>query len=269
MATTIQNAVTQTLPAQQSGKRVIQDMIKTMQPEIKRALPSVITPERFTRIALSALSTNPKLAECTPMSFIGSMMTAAQLGLEPNTPMGQAYLIPRWNGKTRSQECQFQIGYKGLIELAYRSGSLSVIQAHVVRENDDFHFSFGLEPELSHVPAMKDRGSPTHVYALFRTKDGGFGYDVMSWDEVIEHGKTYSKTFANGPWQTNPEEMAKKTALKRVLKYAPMSSDFVRAMAQDGAVKDEISEDMFTVPAVVIDAYEGSEGPQEASNDAE
>ena len=100
------------------GKANMQLYIKQMQGEIKKALPSVITPERFTRIVLSALSTNPKLAQTTPQSFLAAMMTAAQLGLEPNTPLGQAYLIPYYNSKTRCSECQFQLGYKGLIDLA-------------------------------------------------------------------------------------------------------------------------------------------------------
>ena len=89
----------------------IPDMVKAMMPEIKRALPAVITPERFTRIALSALNNTPALQQCTPMSFLAALMNAAQLGLEPNTPLGQAYLIPYKNKGT--MECQFQIGYKG------------------------------------------------------------------------------------------------------------------------------------------------------------
>lgn len=98
----------------------IPDMIKALEPEIRRALPVVLTPERFLRMALSAVNNTPKLAECTPMSFIAAMMNAAQLGLEPNTPLGQAYLIPY---KNKNQlECQFQIGYKGIIDLAYRTG---------------------------------------------------------------------------------------------------------------------------------------------------
>lgn len=89
----------------------IADLIKAMQPEIKKALPEVITVERFTRMALSALNTTPKLKECTQMSFLSALMNAAQLGLEPNTPLGQAYLIPYKNKGVL--ECQFQIGYKG------------------------------------------------------------------------------------------------------------------------------------------------------------
>lgn len=254
--TTIQKAAQAQRTPPTDGRGLIIAQINQMQSAIKRALPSVITPERFTRIAVSALSTTPKLQECHPMTFVGAMMTAAQLGLEPNTPLGQAYLIPFWNGKTKRLECQFQIGYKGMIDLAYRSGQISSIQAHVVYENDTFEYSFGLEPALKHIPAIKDRGDPHAVYAVFKTKDGGYGYDVMSWDDVIAHGQRYSKTYGNGPWQTNPEEMAKKTVLKKVLKYAPLSSDFVKAELADGSVKDQIADDMCDVPSLIIDADE-------------
>ena len=110
---------------QQGARPTIQQYIKQMAPAIKAALPAVMTPERFTRITLSALSTSPKLQSCTPPSFLGAMMTAAQLGVEPNTPLGQAYLIPYWSKKVGANECQFQLGYKGLIDLAYRSGDVS------------------------------------------------------------------------------------------------------------------------------------------------
>lgn len=252
---TIQRRTQENAAMQAAGgeRPTIQQYIKQMQSGIKAALPSVMTPERFTRITLSALSSNPKLAECTPPSFLGAMMTAAQLGLEPNTPLGQAYLIPykrnfKDGGQWRSVlECQFQLGYKGLIDLAYRSGDVSTIMAQVVYENDTFTYSFGLEPTLKHTPAMKDRGEPVYVYAMFKTKDGGYGYEVMSIDDVRNHAQKFSKSYGNGPWQTNFEEMAKKTVLKRVLKYAPLKSEFLRAVVQDEMVKNEISADMYEV----------------------
>ena len=250
----------------------MQDYIKKMQGEIAKALPSVLTPERFTRITLSALSTNAKLAETTPQSFLGAMMTAAQLGLEPNTPLGQAYLIPFWNGKAKCLECQFQLGYKGLIDLAYRSGEVSTIQANVVYENDEFEYELGLEPKLRHVPAKSDRGDPVFFYAVFRTKDGGYGFDVMSVDDVRAHAKKYSKAYSNGPWQTNFEEMAKKTVLKRVLKYAPLKTDFVRGLSADETIKTQISEDMFSVPdetVIEADGYAVDEATGEVLDNAD
>ena len=244
MANTIQNKVAVT---NNSEKKTMQTYIRSTAGEIKKALPSVITPERFTRMVLSAISVNPKLGSCTPGSFLGAMMSAAQLGLEPNTPLGQAYILPYMNKGVL--EAQFQLGYKGLIDLAYRSGEVEVIQSHIVYENDEFECNYGLEPTLKHTPAADDRGDPIKVYAMFKTKSGGFGFEVMSMADVRRHAEKYSKAYNSGfsPWKTNFEEMAKKTVLKRVLKYAPLKSDFVRAVVQDETVKSEISEDMYSV----------------------
>ena len=235
-----------------SEKKTMQSYIKSMEGEIKKALPSVITPERFTRMVLSALSVNTKLGDCTPTSFLGAMMSAAQLGLEPNTPLGQAYILPFNNRGT--MEAQFQLGYKGLIDLCYRSGEVEVVQAHIVYENDEFSCEYGLEPKLYHKPADKDRGIPVKVYAMFKTKSGGYGFEVMSMDDVRKHAEKYSKAYGNGfsPWKTSFEEMAKKTVLKRVLKYAPLKSDFVRAVVQDETIKKEVAEDMYEVPSETI-----------------
>ena len=244
MSTKIQNQVATTNNGQTKS---MQTYIKSMEGEIKKALPSVITPERFTRMVLSALSVNSTLAKCTPKSFLGAMMSAAQLGLEPNTPLGQAYLIPYSN--KGQLEVQFQIGYKGLLDLAYRSGEVDVIQAHIVYENDTFECEYGLNPTLKHVPADENRGEPTKVYAVFKTKTGGYGFEVMSMDDVRRHAEKYSQAYKSSysPWKSNFEEMAKKTVLKKVLKYAPMKSDFVRGIVQDESIKTEISEDMYSV----------------------
>ena len=234
-------------------KKTMQTYIKSMEGEIKKALPSVMTPERFTRMVLSAISTNPKLGSCTPPSFLGAMMSAAQLGLEPNTPLGQAYILPYKNKGVL--EAQFQLGYKGLIDLAYRSGEVELVQAHVVYENDKFECEYGLDAKLVHVPADKDRGNAIKVYAMFKTKSGGYGYEVMSMEDIREHAKKYSQAYSSSysPWTTNFEEMAKKTVLKKCLKYAPLKSDFVRGIVQDGSIKNEVSEDMYEVPNVVVE----------------
>lgn len=235
-------------------KKTMQSYIKAMEGEIAKALPSVITPERFTRMVLSAISTNPKLGSCTPASFLGAMMSAAQLGLEPNTPLGQAYILPYQNKGVL--EAQFQLGYKGLIDLAYRSGEVEVVQAHIVYANDKFECEYGLEPKLTHIPAEKDRGEPIKVYAMFKTKSGGYGFEVMSMEDVRIHAEKYSKAYSTSfsPWKTNFEEMAKKTVLKKCLKYAPLKSDFVKGIVQDGAVKSGLSEDMYEVPNDVVEA---------------
>lgn len=247
------------MSAAKAEKKAMQAYIKAMEPAIKKALPSVITPERFTRMVLSALSSTPKLADCSPQSFLAAMMTAAQLGVEPNTALGQAYLLPYRNHG--QMECQFQLGYKGLIDLAYRSGEVSVIQAHTVYENDVFEYELGMDPKLRHVPAKADRGEAVAYYAMFKTKDGGYGFEVMSVDDVQRHAQRYSKSYGNGssPWRSNFDEMAKKTVLKRALKYAPLKSDFVRGVAQDETIKAELSDEMYAVPDETVFEAEGEE----------
>lgn len=247
------------MSAAKAEKKAMQAYIKAMEPAIKKALPSVITPERFTRMVLSALSSTPKLADCSPQSFLAAMMTAAQLGVEPNTALGQAYLLPYRNHG--QMECQFQLGYKGLIDLAYRSGEVSVIQAHTVYENDVFEYELGMDPKLRHVPAKADRGEAVAYYAMFKTKDGGYGFEVMSVDDVQRHAQRYSKSYRNGssPWRSNFDEMAKKTVLKRALKYAPLKSDFVRGVAQDETIKAELSDEMYAVPDETVFEAEGEE----------
>lgn len=242
--------------------QTIKDYINAMSGEIAKALPQVMTPERFTRIALSAVSNTPKLGNCTPQSFLGAMMNAAQLGLEPNTPLGQAYLIPFENRKKGITECQFQIGYKGLIDLAYRSGEVKMIDAQTVYENDEFEYELGMDPVLKHKPARKNRGNPIYFYATFKLTNGGQGFQVMSIEDVQEHAKKYSKTYNNGPWQTNFEEMAKKTVLKKLLKYAPLKTEFVKQVTSDETIKTSISDHMEDVPNEYMDV-EYEEHPNE------
>ena len=237
-------------PAKITKGMTIAEQIKVLEPEIRKALPSVISTERFTRMALSALNNNPQLMECSQMSFLAALMNAAQLGLEPNTPLGQAYLIPYKNkGKL---ECQFQLGFKGMIDLIYRNENVQTIQAHCVRENDVFAYSFGLNPKLEHVPSVDEngnRGEITHVYALYKLSNGGFGFEVMSKGDIDRHAEKYSKSFDSSfsPWKTDYESMAKKTVIKKLLKYAPLKTDVIRAVNTDSSIKSELSVDMSEV----------------------
>lgn len=239
-----QNAV----QAAEKKQLTMRDYVKKMSGAIEQALPTVITPERFTRMVFTALSVNPQLNNCTPDSFVGAMMTAAQLGVEPNTALGQAYIIPYRNKGVL--EAQFQLGYKGLIDLAYRSGDVSIIQAHEVYENDTFEYELGLDPKLKHIPATKNRGNVISYYAMFKTKDGGYGFEVMSREDVEAHAQKYSKSYGSysSPWKSNFDEMAKKTVLKKVLKYAPLKSDFARQVEQDSSIKHGIHKNMMDEP---------------------
>lgn len=229
-----------------SPKKGMQDLILAMKPQIDAALPSVLTGERFSRMVLSAMSNTPKLVECTPQSFLGAMMQAAQLGLEPNTPLGEAYLIPFKNHGVL--ECQFQIGYKGLISLAHRSGIF--VAAHEVHENDEFVVAYGLDPQLIHKPSFKDRGKVIAYYGVWKDKDGhNYGFEVMTREDVEAHDKQYSQSYGKGfsPWNSNFDEMAKKTVIKKALKYAPLTTEFIKGVASDGTIKTALAKDMVDV----------------------
>lgn len=217
-------------------------LLSQMSEQIAKALPSMVSSERFQRVVLTAFNGNPKLQRCEPTSFLAAMMQSAQLGLEPNTPLGQAYLIPYGN------KVQFQVGYKGLLELAQRSGKIKMLYAHTVHENDDFNIEYGLEQKLSHTPLLKgDRGEAVGYYAVYHLREGGYSFVYMTKEEVLSHAKNKSKTFNNGPWQTDFDEMAKKTVLKKLLKYAPISIEVGNALSSDETVKNEIKEDMTEV----------------------
>lgn len=254
-------------PARTAKPSSTADLIRAMAPEIKKALPSVMTPERFTRIALSAVKNTPKLAECTPISFLAALMNAAQLGLEPNTPLGQAYLIPYKNHG--QMEVQFQIGYKGLLDLAFRNERMQSIEAHTVYENDDFSYEYGLSPSLRHIPAWQDRGQMVGFYAVFHLDNGGYQFEVMSKSDIDDYAAKYSKAFASdySPWKTNYESMALKTVLKRLLKTAPIQSDFRKAMSMDESIKADIAVDMSEVKNEEVDfaGLENANGPIEAA----
>ena len=250
---------------QVSPNQGMKQMLDKMKNEIAAALPSMVSSERFQRVALTAFSSNPKLQECDPVSFIGAMMESAQLGLEPNTPLGQAYLIP-FKTKDGVMKVQFQIGYKGLLELAQRSGKIKTLYAHEVRENDEFDMDYGLNQTLTHKPFLKgERREVIGYYAVYHLDTGGHSFVFMSKSEILEYAKNFSKTFNKGPWQTDFDAMAKKTVIKQLLKYAPLSIELQKAMVGDETIKTKISDDM----SLIKDESESLEVEYEVKEDIE
>lgn len=214
----------------------IKDLI--LSPEAKKqfklALPRHLTPDRFVRIALTALNRTPKLMQCKKESIIQCLLDLSQLGLEPDGR--KAHLIPY------GDQCTLIIDYKGLVDLARRSGDIADIHADVVYENDSFDYSFGSEGKLIHKPALKDRGEIIAVYSFVRLKDGSSSYEVMNREEV-KAIQERSKAKTSGPWKTDWNEMAKKTVFRRHSKWLPVESEKI----QQATEKD------YDVPADLID----------------
>lgn len=255
----------------------IMDLFEKMKPAIAQAIPQHMTPERLLRIATTSIRTNPKLRVCTPESLLGAVMQCAQLGLEPSV-LGHAYLVPYRNKKKDAQgrdlgfvdEAQFQIGYKGLIELARRTGQISSIMAQAVHEKDEFEYEYGINEKLKHVPADGERGPVIKYYAYAKFKDGGYSFLVMSRKDIEQHRDRFSKSKNRqgqiyGPWADHFDEMAKKTILKALMKYMPISVEFAKAVAADETTKREIAPDMSEV--LDVTDWEAMEGDASAPED--
>lgn len=228
----------------------IGEKIERQKAEIARALPNHISPERFTRIALTQVRANPKLAGCTAGSVLGGLMIAAQLGLEPGGPLGQCYLIPRQvkvplegGGTERRWEAQFQLGYRGIIDLALRSEQVMSIEARDVCAGDEFEFAYGLEDRLVHRPELEDRGELVAVYGICRFVNGGHYWQVMSRGQVEDIRDRFAAA-PTGPWATDFEAMARKTVIRAMAPYLPKVVDLARGVAADDRVHEEIVPDM-------------------------
>lgn len=235
----------------QSPTQTIAAYLKKMGPEIARALPKHMDADRLARIALTTIRTNPKLLEASIPSLLGAVMQAAQLGLEPGL-IGHCYFVPFKNGKTGQTEVQFIIGYRGMIDLARRSGQIVNIYAHTVHEKDEFDYELGLHPKLVHKPAEGDRGELKFVYAVAHFKDGGYQFEVMSKAE-IEKRRQRSKAANSGPWVTDYEEMAKKTVIRHMWKYLPISIEIQQQAAQDETVRRDINAEPESVYDNVVE----------------
>ncbi len=211
------------------------DFLQSRRGEIAAALPKHLTPDRMIRLALTEFTKNKMLQQCTPASVYAGIIQASQLGLEIGV-MGQAYLVPYQNRKAGTVEAQFIPGYKGLISLARRSGEVTSIETHIVYEMDEFDLELGIETKVRHVPNLDgDRGRARLVYGVAHFKDGGHHFEWMSLSEV-EKIRSRSKAANSGPWVTDYEQMVRKTLIRRMANYLPMSIELANAIEIDNAV---------------------------------
>ncbi len=236
--------------------QTVYQYLEKMKPQIERALPKHLDADRLARIALTTIRTTPKLLNCKLPSLMGAVMQAAQLGLEPNI-LGHCYIIPY------KKEATFLIGYRGMIELARRSGNIESIYAHEVREHDDFAYELGLEPKLEHRPALEDRGAIIGAYAVAKFPGGGYQFDFMPVEE-IEKRRQRSAAANSGPWQTDYVEMAKKTVIRRMFKYLPVSVELMQGVEEEAEPRTltEIAEE-----APYIDVDSDREEDEEAGEE--
>ena len=237
------NPGAQSIQAAQDPATKINGLLTRMGPELQRALPKHMSADRLARIALTTIRQNPKLLQCETASLLGAVMQAAQLGLEPNL-LGQCYLVPFKDNKTGKFNVQFIVGYKGYIELMRRSGDITSIVANPVYENDEFELEYGLNEKLYHKPCLDgERGALRLFYAYSRFKDGGHAFCCMSVDEINKVRDKYSKSKDRGPWVDEYESMCKKTVIRQLAKFMPLSVEIAENLVQDETYKSDILGD--------------------------
>lgn len=232
----LKQATTTTAPVAVKKQDAVGNLVDSMKAGMAAALPKHMNADRMARVVLTEMRRVPALANCEKRSLMGAIITCSQLGLEPGNSMGHAYLIPF------GKEVTLVVGYRGLIDLARRSGQIVSISARAVYENDQFEYSYGLEENITHVPAEGDRGSLRAVYAVARLKDGGVQFEVMSRLEV-EKIRAQSKAGKSGPWVSHFDEMAKKTVVRRLFKYLPVSIEIQRAVTLDEQADANVAQD--------------------------
>lgn len=224
----------QELQAMPPKKRVAA-MLDASKNLIEKALPKHMNAERLTRVAIQSITTTPALLECYTPTLIQAVIQCSAMGLEPNTVMGHAYLVPFNNRKKGRKDVQVIVGYKGLIDLARRSGQIVSIAAHAVYSNDFFEYEYGLNEKLVHRPDIEsvDRGHIVAFYAIAHMKDQGYAYEVMSNAAVKEIMLNSQSKGKHGPWKDHYEEMGRKTAIRRLSKFLPLSVEMVTALDLD------------------------------------
>jgi recombination protein RecT len=250
---------TSKMVARDAGIGSVKTFFESQKSTLAAVLPKHVSPDRMLKIALGALRTTPKLMECTVESLMGAVVQCSQLGLEPNTPLGHAYLIPFEKKKksgnqwvTDKVETQIVIGYKGLIDLARRSGQVVSIAAHAVHEGDAFDYAYGLDEKLEHKPAMSGRGRVIAFYAVAKLVGGGHAFEVMSAEQVNEirdasQNYKFARDKEKTVWGQHYEEMGRKTVLRRLFKYLPVSIELATAAAIDDVGARGTSQALDTV----------------------
>lgn len=252
--------------AKSAGGATVAQFFEANRSAIEAVLPKHMTADRMLKIALRALRTTPKLMQCTVDSLFGAVVTAAQLGLEPNTPQGHLYFIPFENRRKGVTEVQVITGYKGLVDLARRSGEIVSISSRVVYAGDEFEIEYGTEERIRHVPNLQgDAGPVIGFYAVAKLKDGGTQFEFMSLSQVerirndsqgyktaLRYGKTDSV------WHLHMEQMGRKTLIRRLSNYLPMSIELAGALDLDARAERGEVQGL----GAVLDGVDYTELPQ-------
>lgn len=242
--------------ADQARAATVRSLFERMAPEMQRALPKHMTVERMIRVALTVVQEDEKLLRADPRSLLGALMTCTQVGLEPG-PQGHVYFLPFWDSKANAYKVTFILGYRGIIELARRSGLLLSLSAHTVYANEvdgknggRFEVKYGTENTLIHHPVVfGERGEAVGYYATARLANPANPqrsedvFVVLTRSEVDEYRKrsaTQKAERPSGPWNTDYEAMSWKTCIRRLERWLPQSPELAAALAHEDTVREKL-----------------------------
>lgn len=229
--------------AKASDHRTLRGVLESSQKRIAELAGKELTPERIVSLAMMATNKLPALQNCTVSSIVAAVMDAARLGLEPDGVQGA--IIP-YKGSA-----QFQPMYRGLIALMHRSGMVDTIEAFSVRAADEFTVEIGTTPRIMHKPNLVAEKSKAVAYYAVAHLNGRAQFEVMApWEvDLIRLRSPSANSGRTTPWDTDYDEMAKKTVLKRLMKKLPSSARVRDAMTHDNEIESE---------AITVDVAEGS-----------
>ena len=225
----------------QSGNN-LKALLDSYQDAFQSIASNSIDVNRLLRIALTSVSRNPVLLECSASSVIGSLLFAAQLGLEPGL---EAHLVPyKSKHAGGARECQLIPDYRGLIKLVRRSGEIAAIRANVVYKDEKFYWMDGIRQHLEHRPDDSHNFDPKNIiaaYAVCEFTSGAHQVDLMyraQIDKIMNHSRSHK----TGPWVTDYAEMAKKTVIRRICKLLPSTSESYTAVTLDNLASEGLSQ---------------------------
>jgi len=235
-------------------------LLNQYEADLAAALPAGMTEARFQSIVVNQVRQNRQLLNVEPLTLVASVLMSAQLGLEPGPPLGLSWIIPRRN--SGRLEASMQLGYRGLAQLAYRSGQVKRIEAHIVQEVDEFDAAWGPGGvSWRWVPAGDPESPWSAVFAVAETAMGAEMFEAMTRAEVEAHRDRYVPEWKKSKaWKENEPEMARKTVAAKLCRQLPMSAEFRSAMVSDGMTPRELRPDlagMLALEASISDEGEG------------
>lgn len=263
--------------AQEKRPATLAQLIEQMRPEIARALPKHMDPDRMARVALTLVRQVPDLARVVPETFLGALMTCSQLGLEPG-PLGHAWIIPRsrkLDNGDKILEANFQLGYKGIIELARRSGLVAKIVGRTVHSEEIRQGRFtagytGADDIVKHDPIlMGDKGTPSLYYAIAKLTNSELYTAFLTPGDVDTRHRQRSSAPNSPAWKQNFEQMAWKSCVVELRQWLPQSPELEQALAMDGQIRTELDPEVMDDAAARAAAFIEGEVVDESGNVAD